>query len=167
MRNGGLVVIETAALFDLSMAMYFNAEGRYYKGTNYFQISVNLLDYLLRLLRLAPLDMAFMGVKGGVGRIAVVCRATDDVIPCNGDDWMVRTQTGPAGHFDLDFSECLDWDFVKKYGGADVPYIVQTKDLRVHPDTNTVNLYEQIARGTPISNQIAVEQARLRLGDIY
>jgi 2-polyprenyl-3-methyl-5-hydroxy-6-metoxy-1,4-benzoquinol methylase len=40
-RNGGLVVVETSAILNNVMAMYFNAGGRFYPKTNYWQICMS------------------------------------------------------------------------------------------------------------------------------
>lgn len=102
-RRGGLVVVSTAVTLDPGFAMDFNAAGRMQsEGNTFWYPSARLLDYLLRYLRLAPIDCAFMphahpellgshAFDKPSGYAAVVCRAVDRA---DADDWMrtsVRT----------------------------------------------------------------------------
>lgn len=87
-RPGGLVVIETAFIPSQDYYMSFN----YFGGGNYIYaysdtwfITPPLMDYLLRMFSLQPLDVLYRHSKDidanrSVGRGAIVCRAVDSPI---------------------------------------------------------------------------------------
>ena len=131
-RDGGICVVETTIVFDDSEAMHFNTAGRFTPFALWF-VTPRLLDYLLRFLRLKPIDVVHLGVPAtprrglrhllagrrdgdgappAQGRIAVACRAMADPVAVGGDEWI-----GGAGIHDLDFAEFLDWDAVASDAG--------------------------------------------------
>ena len=82
-REGGLFLIETAALQQQEMTLHFNAGGKLYgQSANYFLPTTNCLDYFLRMLRLKPIKALHLE-KGsdGVSRVAVLCRAVSNPTP--------------------------------------------------------------------------------------
>jgi SAM-dependent methyltransferase len=87
LRQGGILVLETSVSTRNNYAAEFNAEGRFYEGGTYFQVSIGVLDYWLRMLRLAPIDCARLN-GGEVSRFVVVCRAMDAVEADPNDHWM-------------------------------------------------------------------------------
>ena len=69
------------------------------EANTFWYPTVRLFDYLLRFLKLRPLDCIFTphaAVKSDLklvfdkpsGYLSVICRATDDVIPAEDDQWM-------------------------------------------------------------------------------
>lgn len=94
-KRGGLVVVSTNVTLDPDYVMDFNAEGRMQAEANTFWYpSARLLDYMLRYMRLAPLDCAFLPhtelgselrFDKPSGYVSVVCRAVDNA---DRDDWM-------------------------------------------------------------------------------
>jgi 2-polyprenyl-3-methyl-5-hydroxy-6-metoxy-1,4-benzoquinol methylase len=102
-KRGGVVIVSTNVTLDREPVMDFNARGRMHAESNTFWFpSVGLLDYLLRYVRLAPVDCEFMPLaawrgEGYVplgrnasfekpsGYLSVACRAVDGV---EADDWM-------------------------------------------------------------------------------
>lgn len=86
MRPGALTVIETAFIHSTSHHMAFNyqpAGHLYDHWSNSWFVSDSLLDHLLRLMHLRPIDCLHMSPgaasgPGDVGRIAVICRAIDE-----------------------------------------------------------------------------------------
>jgi 2-polyprenyl-3-methyl-5-hydroxy-6-metoxy-1,4-benzoquinol methylase len=105
-RDGGLVLVETSALLNEVMALFFNADGWIIPPPNYFVPSVACLDYLLRLCRLVPLDFVYLGPGGGKLpkehiRVCVACRAVDSPQAFKSGEW--------DSHLVTDFSDYLDW----------------------------------------------------------
>jgi SAM-dependent methyltransferase len=108
-RDGGLLIVETSAAMTDQMVAYFNSKGRYLGGTNYWEVSTGLLEYHLRMLRLRPLDCAWVVLRRRetepqIGRIAIACRAVDHALPEPDDQWMTYPQLA------LDFAEFVDWE---------------------------------------------------------
>jgi len=108
LREGGIMLIETVVTFDDSQSMHFNAKGRFYEGKNYWHIPVPLFEYLLRFMKLEPLDCNHVytptasntGLRAG--RVAIACRATADWPRENDDLWMGQ-------YPERDYADFLDW----------------------------------------------------------
>ncbi len=88
-REGGLVVVETSVAATREHIAYINAEGRFYNGSNYFQVSIGTLDYFLKMLRLKPIDLLFTEPsEAGISRATIVAQAVDSVVSVNDDSWI-------------------------------------------------------------------------------
>ena len=169
-RNGGLLVIETATVVSKTIAMYFNAKGRFYSHTTYWQISVECLDYLLRFLKLAPIDCLYLGrpetlfpdqpTERHVARVGIVCRAVEDCLPSEDDQWMSQAL------FDRDFCEFLDWNRVVTNLPA-VQYKIQNPSLVMRQDTQTVDIFRTIEQNRPLVIKNPDRQIRLQLSAQY
>lgn len=108
-REGGLFLVETAALQDQGMALHFNAAGKLYgQHANYFIPTTNCLDYFLRMLRLKPIKALYLGSETDrTPRVAVLCRAVSTPIPFGGeqDDWINSDKFSR----DLKNEYAIDW----------------------------------------------------------
>jgi SAM-dependent methyltransferase len=62
-RDGGICLVETAAAFSETDAMYFNSAGRFAPHALWF-VTPSCLYYLLRFLRLEPLDVVYLAGRG-------------------------------------------------------------------------------------------------------
>jgi len=99
-RPGGLVVLETAFIPGAGHYMSFNYFGdgnHIYTYSDTWFITPNLLDYLLRMFSLEPIDFIYRTDKQidgerFVGRGAVVCRAVDGPVP-KADQHQMTTST--------------------------------------------------------------------------
>lgn len=101
LKRNGLMVVSTNVVIESEWTAEFNSAGRLNKETNTFwYLSVPTLDYLLRYLRLRPVDAlvvpeaAFRQPLRGViqkqtGYLGVLCRADDSTIDT--DEWMSRS----------------------------------------------------------------------------
>jgi hypothetical protein len=79
--------------------MFFNSKGRFYPGTNYYQVSTGWLDYYLRTLGFRIHDVEYSGNLGrrrlfrkpaalpSVVRVAALCVLTDDALLEPDDAW--------------------------------------------------------------------------------
>lgn len=76
---GSLVVVETLAVVEDSMAMYFNHEQHFYPHTTFFAPSIPCLDAFLRMVGLNPIDCVWFDhprpTEQRFCRIGVTCRA--------------------------------------------------------------------------------------------
>ena len=100
LKRNGLMIVSTNAIAEDGYAMEFNNAGRMQtEGNTFWYLSVKLFDYLLRYLRLAPVDSLFVpytAMRYGTGYVfdkrsgylSVLCRATDTVLPVGDDEWM-------------------------------------------------------------------------------
>jgi len=166
-RNGGLLMIETAAVMNNSMAMYLNAEGRFHKEhTSYWLISIECLDYLLRFFRLSAMDCIYFKTTFEkqtslqLCRIGIVCRAVDEALSSHGDSWI-------DGHPRiLDYKEFLNWEELRN-NRPDVIYSTNDSKLIYRQDSGTVDLYKTVlASRERIANNVD-EQIRLKLDTLF
>ncbi|MGD0900128.1 MAG: DUF1698 domain-containing protein, partial [Thermoguttaceae bacterium] len=120
LRNGGLMLVETAVAPGDDSALCFNNHGRFYwdpAQANYWLPTLPCLDAMLRCARLSPLDGVW--IDDPVARFGVVCRA----VPHVPDDhpWMQAQMDG--GAVAANYGEFIDWRGVEstapftKYGG--------------------------------------------------
>jgi len=128
-RNGGIILIETAAIDAPGFSMHFNASGRFYpqpEQSNYWFPTPAMLEYQCRMARLELLDVAWLPQwdtpVGPLVRLGLVCRAvarikTDDL-------WLHRQdqQDLPAMvEVARNYREVVSWDRVD-IAGDDVGY---------------------------------------------
>jgi 2-polyprenyl-3-methyl-5-hydroxy-6-metoxy-1,4-benzoquinol methylase len=116
LKRNGLMIVSTNVINSPGCFMEFNDAGRMQGEQNTFwYMSVSMLDYALRLNKLAPIDCAFLPSESikmptrrtldrPSGFVSVVCRAMDDVVPANGDNWMAGVAANSWEHRDL-----TDW----------------------------------------------------------
>jgi 2-polyprenyl-3-methyl-5-hydroxy-6-metoxy-1,4-benzoquinol methylase len=116
-KRNGLVIVSTCIVEEDGFSMTFNDAGRLQSETNTFwYVSPSLLDYVLRYLKLAPVDCLYVPYEPfqpelaerfdkPVGYASVLCRATDEVVPTAGDSWMVESARQSWEHGWL-----VDWE---------------------------------------------------------
>ena len=96
MRPGALMVLETSLIPDEECCLYFNHEGRFYKGSNYYQVSSAWLDYALRLLGFKVHNVEYIDNKEWKGdgrdvvRAAVLVELTSEPVVRTQDRWAQR-----------------------------------------------------------------------------
>jgi 2-polyprenyl-3-methyl-5-hydroxy-6-metoxy-1,4-benzoquinol methylase len=169
LRNGGIMLLETAAVISEENCSYFNAGGRLYppNSNNYWLVSVKCLDYLLRLLRLKPLDCYYLRQGSPrsdlqLCRICIPCLAVDSPVATSEDQWIHLNR-------DKDFQEYLDW---KKLASASRPPLS-------YPDTHAddhplvyygdraVDVMESVKLQDPLPVTDSLNQISLKLDAIY
>lgn len=106
-RSGGLVILETAAINRREFDMRYGYDGeRYIYGwSDTWFPSVPLLDHLLRTCRLKPLDVVYLDqndIYPDLVRLAVVCRAVDDVVESAGETRMAQSALNVDFHVAVD-----------------------------------------------------------------
>jgi 2-polyprenyl-3-methyl-5-hydroxy-6-metoxy-1,4-benzoquinol methylase len=101
LKRNGLMVVSTNVVVDDDWSAEFNAAGRMNRETNTFwYLSVPTLGYLLRYLRLRPVDALLVPesdfdqplrstISRPTGYLGVLCRADDAAV--DSDDWMARS----------------------------------------------------------------------------
>jgi hypothetical protein len=108
LRNGGLMIVETAAVKTNEPAMYWNSAARF-KGEAYFFPSVACLDYFARFLHMEIIDCAYFDwwTLDGLPtvRVALTCRAVPEAPGHPEDNFMKGTF-----HTETDIAEHLDWN---------------------------------------------------------
>lgn len=155
LREGGLLFIETSVSMTDAPTIEFNTAGRLYGGTNYFQISVGVLDYWLRMLRLAPIDCAQIG-RGAVARVLIVCRAMSGPEVEPGDAWMRKDFAA------VEFAE-YGLDYTTLEGGKPTLTYNRWADGVPRKGTKSIRVWETLQSLTPY--RIDPDRQTLRLAD--
>jgi 2-polyprenyl-3-methyl-5-hydroxy-6-metoxy-1,4-benzoquinol methylase len=108
LRNGGIMILETAAVIDDTPAMHWNANLRFF-GEAYFFPSLACLDYFVRFLRMEIIDCAYFETHRIDGlrtaRVAFSCRAIDHPKGPSTDTFLQGTL-----HTETDVAEHLNWE---------------------------------------------------------
>jgi SAM-dependent methyltransferase len=157
LRTGGILLLETSFSTDRGYVARVNHAGKLYDCSNYFQVSLDSLDYWLRMLRMRIVDAAFAGAWGDlIGRVVAVCQAVDRPVAEPDDAWMLK-------HY-------VEQDFV--------PYGLNYKELRstappvgyrgggsrtvIRSGLNSVNLFETFRRYGATSIDHTLDTLRLK-----
>jgi SAM-dependent methyltransferase len=139
-RPGGLVVVETQAVKSKEMVSYFNANGLIADDChNYWNMSVELLDYLLRYFRLKALDCCYYDMADNVLRISIACEAVTTSLADPGDTFM----SAPARDDDADYPT---WGNCR---GRPLSYTPSTPAASIRRPSGAVNLYEALQKTPP------------------
>lgn len=99
MKKNGLIMVSTNIIERPGDAMEFNTGGRFQTEANTFwYLTPSYFDYMLRFFQLRPIDHLYHPfpkqdsvryAQGfNTGYLSVMCRATDDVLANDGDDWL-------------------------------------------------------------------------------
>ncbi len=105
LKKDGLMILSTNVVNRHDFSMEFNVRGKLQReGNTFWYPSIPLYDYMLRYLRLAPIDCLYLPyserdsvryVEGlDAGYLAVVCRATDQAAVEPDDEWAQRSSKG-------------------------------------------------------------------------
>jgi hypothetical protein len=138
-RQGGIVVIETAAMRKDDFNMQYNFDGqRYIYGwTDTWFPSLPLLDYMLRLCKLQPLDAIWLEnpIYPDLIRVGIACRAIPEVIAEPNETIMAQSANG------LDHNIFVDicGDSSKK---PPVDFTRQPEELVLRADGVTCDVYK-------------------------
>jgi 2-polyprenyl-3-methyl-5-hydroxy-6-metoxy-1,4-benzoquinol methylase len=131
LRRGGVLVLSTYATLDPDPVMDFNAGRMWGEGNTFWFPSARLLDYVLRYLRLLPVDCLFRPLEdmrgpeyGGLrvntgygkraGYVSIACRAVDAV---EADPWMAESQ-----RTSWEYNGLVDWALADSRPESSVAY---------------------------------------------
>jgi 2-polyprenyl-3-methyl-5-hydroxy-6-metoxy-1,4-benzoquinol methylase len=173
LKRNGLMIVSTNVVVDNTLTMHFNNGGRLQEETNTFwYLSVPALDYLLRYLKLAPIDCLYIShreIKSSVryvtdvesGYLSVVCRARDDLLPSREDDWMRK-----SAQQSWEYTGLIDWDFCSRQAVTQVPYSATIEKNLLKDDTGTIDLLRALLTRAIREAQTSNDAHVLRLADI-
>jgi 2-polyprenyl-3-methyl-5-hydroxy-6-metoxy-1,4-benzoquinol methylase len=123
-KRGGLMLVSTSVTLDRGDVMDFNSRGRLLDDyTTFWYPSVGLLEYMLRYMRLEPIDCAFLphssiesvpdyGKPGGY--LSVMCRAVDRA---DRDNWM-----RDSAERSWEYQDLTDWRRAERQRESSVTY---------------------------------------------
>jgi SAM-dependent methyltransferase len=168
LKRNGLMIVSTNVVVDRKAYAHFNAGGALQEEVNTFwYLSTGLLDYLLRYLRLAPVECRFMahdvmetdwrmstGLRSGY--VSVLCRAHDRVLPADDDTWMSNS-AGSSWEY--------DWLCDNERAAAQPKSKIRRHRSRFAREP-LVDLTDAIETGEPLLRAASASDSHtLRLGD--
>lgn len=105
-KTGGILIVETVIdVREEGFRVSFNHSGSVNSSdpTFFWSLGVRMYEYMLRMLRLEPLDCCYVG-----NRMAIACRAVNHVPAAPEDDWLPRTYAA------RDILDLTDWSILDK-----------------------------------------------------
>lgn len=172
LKKNGLMIVSTNVVFDNSFTMHFNDGGRLQEEANTFwYVSVNALDYMLRYMKLAPIDCVYLphqDIKSPVrymtdvesGYFSVVCRASDDVLPTKDDTWMRKASLDSWEYKDL-----VDTAHANQQPRSEVRYAGASEKALLRDDVPSIELVKAIRSKTIHRADKASDAHILKLAD--
>ena len=173
LKRGGLMIVSTNVTLEERLAMQFNDAGRMQSEINTFwYLSVPLFDYLLRYLRLAPLDCLFLphtAVRSGAGYVfdqpsgylSVLCQAVDAPLAVPGDEWMAKSAAGSWEYLGL-----VDWRRAKRQPAATAIVRGELDRRHFRRDIECLDLWEAVNGRAPLGSAADPSDTHLlRLAD--
>jgi len=173
LKKNGLMIVSTNVVADESFAVQFNNAGRLQEETNTFwYMSVQALDYILRYLKLAPIDCLYIphsDIASSVrymtdvesGYLSVVCRATDDLLPSREDGWMRK-----SAQQSWEYTGLIDWAACNQQATTNIVYSGTIERALFRDDTGTVDLLKALPCRTIHKAEKSTDAHVLRLNDI-
>ena len=174
LKRNGLMIISTNVVLSERCLMEFNGGGRLQEETNTFwYLSVKYLDYMLRFLKLQPLDFAFYPhrlIRSDVryvadvpsGYMSVVCRASDAVLPAGAETWMGRAVTES-----WEMTGLTDWERASRQPHSAMRYNKQPDAAFLRPDGGGIDLHAAVLAAPDPAPATALDDAHfLRLADM-
>jgi len=172
-RRNGLVIVSTNVTFGDGYVMEFNNAGRLQAENNTFwYISVGLLEYILRLLRLSPIDATFLSHSSvhsvvrlkadrPTGYLSVVCRAVDELVPDAGDEWAPSVARGSWEYLGL-----CDWKNVDVQPRSTIAYRGSASRAYWNSATDSLDLKRFVSESGGLqSTEVEKDTHLLRLAD--
>lgn len=128
LKPGGIMVFESLLHSGRDPVAHFNVAGQLTGGgDNFWLVNTGLIDYLLRMCRLKPIDVYHTnsGTMQGSQRVCVVCEAVGEPVGATDDEWIRNPQR-------IDFAEYLDLAIFKTSDRAVCSYEPRN-DVTLHP----------------------------------
>jgi 2-polyprenyl-3-methyl-5-hydroxy-6-metoxy-1,4-benzoquinol methylase len=167
LKRNGLAIISTNVIVEDDYTMHFNNAGRLQEERNTFwYISVKLFDYLLRYMRLCPLSSLFIPhttvqtdfrvvFDKPSGYLSVLCRASEDVIPTEGDVWMEDAMKS------WEYPWMTDWKLAARQPPSTIGLKNEVDRRFFRADTNSLDLWEAVRKGPSLATTAIPHETHL------
>jgi 2-polyprenyl-3-methyl-5-hydroxy-6-metoxy-1,4-benzoquinol methylase len=152
-KRGGIMIVSTNVTLESEPVMRFNVAGHMQREANtYWYPTARLLDYLLRYLRLQPIDCAFLpharlgddyAFDTPSGYVSVACRAVDEI---DGDPWMLSARSS------WEYLGLSDWKLAASQDESDIAY-------EASDGGGPIDISEQIERAPPVAYPAAEDDS--------
>jgi 2-polyprenyl-3-methyl-5-hydroxy-6-metoxy-1,4-benzoquinol methylase len=175
LNRNGLIIISTHVIHSADYVMDFNEAGRWQVEANTFwYCSIALLDYILRYLKLSPIDCLYLpdsNVKSHIryvgekpsGYLSVVCRAVDNELATEGDTWMAES----ARH-SWEYKDLIDWKRAATNTVSQIEYTSTPGAQYFRSDTKSLDLWRAVTGMKPLDTADSLSDTHiLRLEDRF
>lgn len=173
LKRNGLMIVSTNVVIDDGYKMEFNDRGRMQSEVNTFwYLSVPLFDYLLRYLKLAPLDCLFMpheAIKSDPnfvfdkrsGYLSVLCRASDAPLSTRDDEWMIG-----SARDSWEYQGLIDWRMAESQPVSDIGQTQRLDEQFFRRDVRCLDLWQAVTQTPPCTTAASASDThRLALSD--
>lgn len=174
LKRGGLMIVSTNVVCEDGVSMEFNSAGRMQEEPNTFwYTSVEFLDYMLRYMKLAPLDCLFLPhtatkesdvryvCSKPSGYISVLCEAAADVLPTEDDRWMA-----PSARGSWEYHGLSDWEMTKRQPKSRIKCKNPVSRKYFRDDIQCLDLSDAVRQEKPfLSAEREADSHILRLSD--
>jgi 2-polyprenyl-3-methyl-5-hydroxy-6-metoxy-1,4-benzoquinol methylase len=159
LKKNGIIIISTNVTTDDRYVMEFNNAGRLQVEDNTFwYVSIKLLDYMLRFLKLAPIDAVFLPHSSipsstvrlmtdqPTGYLSVACRAVNQPSSEDADKWIMN-----ATQKSWEYLGLSDWEMVESQARSDILYKHKSNPTYWNEETKSLDLHRFIMETTSIA----------------
>jgi 2-polyprenyl-3-methyl-5-hydroxy-6-metoxy-1,4-benzoquinol methylase len=173
LRRDALLIVSTNVVYTDKYLMEFNDAGRLQDETNTFwYVSVPMLDYMLRYLKLALMDCIHLphrNIRSHIrylantesGYLSLVCKAVDAPLATSDDRWMRSSVDQSWESLGL-----VDWKRAESNRRSEITYN-QTAPRVVRGDTGSLDLWRAVQEDPPMAmTTVESDTHTLRLADV-
>ena len=166
-KRNGLMIVSTNVVAEDGYRMEFNNAGRIQvERDTFWYPTVKLLDYTLRYLRLRPIESLFVPHEEmrtdfrvtfdkPSGYLSVLCRAVDEVVAEDGDEWMRAAPTS------WEYKGLIDWELAARQPVSQIRTKAEPDRRFYRPDTDSLDLWEAVTKGGPLAATTRPEDTHL------
>lgn len=155
LKPGGIIEVSTNITYQDSFSAEWNDAGRLQREANTFWYpSIPTLDYMLRMLKLAPIDclhveheqteLTHVQVDGlRTGYVSILCRAEESVVATSDDEWMRDVERMSWEHQGL-----TDWKTASMGLGSEIRHVRGDNELvdRTNTQVPCIDVWASVQR---------------------
>jgi hypothetical protein len=172
LKRNGLMIVSTNVVNRDDYSMEFNNRGKLQsEGNTFWYPSIPLLEYMLRYLRLAPIDCIYKPHTSAdpvrhvesldAGYLALVCRATEKAAVRPDDRWALR-----SSEQSWEILNASDLEMIAGQSESRIRYRRERDPHLLGPDNQSIDVLRAVRRIPPMLRAERPEDSQwLRLSD--
>ncbi len=172
LKRNGFFIVSTNVILEKGFFMEFDNAGRIQEEANTFwYISVELLDYMLRYLKLAPIDCIYIKhseVNSGrrvifdrpSGYMSVLCQANDDMLASKDDQWMAK-----SAKISWEYRDLSNWELANSQPKSHIRCKGEINKQHFRDDLPSLDLWKAMSESKPAIAEHENDTHTLRLSD--
>jgi SAM-dependent methyltransferase len=156
-KRNGLMIVSTNVVLEDGYTMEFNNAGRMQvERDTFWYPTVKLLDYTLRYLKLRPLECMLVPHKEvhadfrvtfdkPSGYVSVLCRAVDEPVADEGDEWMKSAVRS------WEYKGLIDWELAARQPLSKIQLKTEPSERFYRADTRSLDVWDAVRNQTPLT----------------